>query len=55
MGADGWTGKQGNAETEFLQNAANGGSRDADEQRRWTYLILNLIGLALPVINNLVR
>lgn len=41
--------------TEFLQNIANGGSRDADEQRRWTHLILNLIDSALPVINSLVH
>lgn len=40
--------------TEFLQNVANGGSRDADEQRRWTHLILNL-DPALPVINSLVH
>lgn len=41
--------------TEFLQNVANGGSRDTDEQRRWTHLILNLIDSALPVINSLVH
>lgn len=41
--------------TVFLQNIANEGSQDADEQRRWTHLILNLIDLALPVINSLVH
>lgn len=41
--------------TEFLQNTANGGSSDADEQRRWTHLILNLIDMALPMINSLVH